>query len=43
MGDMEKVKSLLQRGVDVTRNDRQGYTPLLVATYQGNIEAIKFF
>ena len=40
-GDMETVKLLLERGVSVTKNDRQGYTPLLVSAYCGNTEAIK--
>ena len=40
-GDIEKVKFLLEKGVDIEAKD-DGNTPLIYASFNGNIEVVKF-
>ena len=40
-GDMDKVKSLLERGVDVNARDANEQTPLHVAAVKGNVDVVR--
>jgi ankyrin repeat protein len=39
MGRDEMIPALLQAGVDIEVTDAKGYTPLVIASYNGNVEA----
>jgi len=40
-GNIEKVKKLIQRRMDINEKNRDGDTPLLIACKNGNIELVK--
>ena len=40
-GNIEEVKKLIHRGMDINEKNKDGDTPLLIACKNGNIELIK--
>jgi len=41
-GDLDKVKHLLERGADVNSRDKDGWTPLHWAAFEGKTKMVKF-
>lgn len=40
-GNLEAVKELLDNGADIEKKDRDGSTPLMLASYYGNIDIVE--
>lgn len=41
-GDLKMVKNLIQQGADITRTTKDGWTSLMIATYYGHINIVKY-
>ena len=42
-GDLETVKLLIENGAEIDAKDKDGYTVLMYASNNGNLEIIKYF
>lgn len=40
-GDIENINRLVVAGAQLNVKDQKGYTPLIIATYNGQLEATK--
>ena len=41
-GDLDFVKSYVEQGGDVNKRDKKGSTPLMIASFYGRLEIVKF-
>ncbi|MBU0505655.1 ankyrin repeat domain-containing protein, partial [bacterium] len=40
-GDLNKLESLVEKGIDIKMSDREGLTPVMLASYNGKVDILK--